>query len=125
MEETVIEKTAKASKKPSGYSVLHVRKETRRRVLAELAKVNKKEFGYRVRPDQYLALALSKMGADDIKQLQEESLTNADRLARDYREYVASHGMMSKDEYLGRRLRGELATSSSASESQSSATKNL
>ena len=107
MDNSQPEKKAK-SPKPTAHAALRVRKETRKKVVTELAKVNRKDFGRRVRTDEYLLLAISLIRSEHIHSLQEASLSNADRLERDYRAYVAQHGSISKDEYLGRRLRGEL-----------------
>ena len=38
-------------------------------------------------------------------------MSHADRLEREYREYVAKNGAISKDEYLGKRLCGEIPAS--------------
>ena len=108
METNSTEKKAKVVK-PSAHSAIRVRKETRKRVLADLARANKKDFGKKVRVDELIALAVSLVTPEHIQQLQEGSLSNADRLERDYRAYVAEHGHVSKDVYLGKRLSGEIA----------------
>lgn len=61
-----------------------------------------------IRAEEYLALAVTLIAPEHILQLQEGSLSHADRLERDYRAYVAQFGAVSKDEYLGRRLSGEI-----------------
>ena len=106
--------------KPSAHSAIRVRKDTRKRVLAELARVNKKDFGRKVRPDEFIALAVSLVTPEHITKLQEGSLSNADRLEREFRTYVSAHGPISKDEYLGKRLKGEI-TSDGNSKTDSSA----
>ncbi len=75
--------------------------ETRKKLILELTKANKKDFGRRIKPDDLLSVALSLIEAHHIKELQEKSLSNADRLDRDYRSYVQKNGPISKDEYLG------------------------
>lgn len=96
------------SAKPSAHGAIRVRKETRKRVLSELARINKKDFGKKVRVDEYLSLAVSLVTSEHIQKLQEGSLSNADRLERDYKTYFAEHGFISKDVYLGKRLSGEI-----------------
>jgi len=93
--------------KPSIHSALRVKKDTRRRVLADLTKINKKDFGKNVHADELIALAISLVTPEHIQKLQELSLSNADRLERDYRAYISKHGQMTKDAYLGKRLNGE------------------
>ncbi len=121
METSSSEKKAKPTPKSSPHAALRVRKETRKRVLTDLVKVNRKDFGKNVRVDQYIALAISLVTPEHIVQLQEGSLSNADRLEREYRTYIAKHGPISKDDYLGKRLSGEVSTNeSSKSDSEDS-----
>ncbi|MCP0621797.1 hypothetical protein KU644_23890, partial [Salmonella enterica subsp. enterica serovar Kentucky] len=75
-----------------------------------LERINKKDLGRRIRAEDYLGLAMSLVTDDHLEKLRESSLTNADRLERDFREYVAQHGPITRDEYLGKRLTGELQT---------------
>lgn len=49
----------------------------KRRVQAELAKVNKKDFGKKVRCDELIGTALSLLTEQHFKELQDGSLTNA------------------------------------------------
>ena len=107
MEINTAEKKSKASK-PAPYTSVHMRKETKKRISADLARVNKKDFGRTIRADEYLTLAVSLITPEHLQQLQETSLSNSDRLERDYRAYIAKNGQISKDEYLGKRLSGEL-----------------
>lgn len=115
METVQVEKKTKVigSKKPS-YGALRVRREIKRQIESELEQVNRKDLGRKVRAEDYLALALSLITPKHLEQLQESSLTNADRLERDFRAYATEHGPISRDEYLGKRLAGELASPSAA-----------
>ena len=101
------EKKGKVSKS-SGYSSLRIRKDIKRRVLSDLGRINKKDLGRKVHASDYFALLTSLLTEDHIYQLQESSLSNADRLEREYRKYISSHEFISKDEYLGKRLNGEV-----------------
>lgn len=92
---------------------LRVKPETRKRLLAELAKANKKSFGRRVRADQLLNLLLTLLRPEHIQKLQDESLSNADRIEMMYREHVKRHGTISKDEFLGRFISGDAAKTNS------------
>ncbi len=106
--ETQIEKKTKQSQKKPSYAALRVRRETKRQIVTHLETLNKKDFGRRVRAEDYLSLALSLVTPEHLEQLREASLTNSDRLERDYRAYVTEHGPISRDEYLGKRLNGGL-----------------
>lgn len=80
---------------------LRVKRETKRRIQAELVKVNKKEFGKKVRSDELIMRAIALLGDADIAALQDASFSNADRLEQQYRNYVRTHAGVSKDEFLG------------------------
>ena len=108
METQSIEKKSKNSK-TSAHAVIRVGKETSRRLAAELAKVNKKDFGKHVRLDELVALAISLVRPEHLQKLQEGSLSNRDRLERDYRAYVALHGAITQDAYLGKRMTGDIS----------------
>ncbi len=86
--------------KPSTDS-LRVKRETKKKVLAELTAINRKEFGRKVTTDEYIALAVSLLKPEHLEKLREQSLTNKDRLEKRYQEYCVAHGKVSKDEYIG------------------------
>ena len=97
-------KKAKAKSATMATVSMRVKRDTKRRVLAELAKVNKKDFGKPVKTDALIGLLLSLLNDQHVKALQDGSMTNADRLELLYRDYVKKHGATSKDEFLGRML---------------------
>lgn len=107
MESNSNEKKVKAAK-PSGYSSLRVKKDIKKRIMSDLSRINKKDFGRKVHLSEYLDLIMGFLTADHISTLQEGSLSNTDRFERDYRNYVALNGAMPKDEYFGKRLKGEI-----------------
>lgn len=82
---------------------IRVHKDIARAIRRDLAKLNKKEFGRRIRVDDYVAKAISKLTDDDRRELQEASLSNADRLELMYRQHGKSgDSQISKEEFLGR-----------------------
>jgi hypothetical protein len=85
---------------------LRVRRETKKRILAELASLNKKDFGRPVTPDDYVVAAIALLEPKHLEVLRARTLSNKDRLEQKYREYCAEHGKVSKDEYLGVLLSG-------------------
>jgi len=87
---------------------LRVKRETKRRIQAELAKVNKKPFGRTIRADALISKGLNRLTEQDILELQDASLSNADRLECRYAEYVKSNGSLSKDAFIGKLLSGEI-----------------
>ena len=101
---------------------MRVRRETKRRIAAELARVNKKDFGRKVRADDLIVLALSLVEERHITGLQERSLSNADRIEQRYQAFVKDHGPIAKDVFLGKLLAGETLTASMRAGAKSSAT---
>ena len=99
MESTNAQKPAKQAKKSSS-SAIRVSNETRKRLLAELARINKKAHGKRVKIDALLMRLLPKISAQDVAELQEASLSGRDRLEQNYRAYCAKFGQLSMDEFL-------------------------
>lgn len=109
MDTSNTEKKAKQpSKSTNSYATLRIKKDTRKRAVSDLKKVNEKKFGRKLRMDEYVAFALALVSDDHRRELQNSTLTHQDRLNCDYDAYVAEHGMISKDEYLGKRLSGEI-----------------
>lgn len=116
MEQAKTEKSIK-TKAPNVSTVgLRVKRETKRRVMQELAKINKKDFGKRIKADDLIALALSLVEARHVTALQQSSLSNGDRVEMLYREHVKRHGATSKDEFLGKLLAEKLDVATSVSD---------
>lgn len=99
METSNVQKPQKAAKK-STSSAIRVSNETRKRLLAELAKINKKAHGKRVKLDALLACLIPKLTAKDVADLQEASLSGRDRLEQNFRAYCAKFGAVTMDEFL-------------------------
>lgn len=106
MEQSTQVKTTKSKATSASTVGLRVKRETKKRIQAELAKVNKKDFGKKVRCDELIATALALLTAEHLKALQDASMTNADRLEIQYRDYVKKNGATTKDEFLGKILAG-------------------
>jgi len=100
---TVVKKKVKKN----DSSTIKISKETKRELSRVLSKANRKDFGKRVRGDKVLLLALQQIGETHIKELQNSSLSNEDKLEMKYREYISKNGNISKDEFLGKLLSGE------------------
>ena len=110
MENMVISKRElKPSAKKNNASGIRVSKATKKLASQIKDKANEKQFGKKVQIDKIVAKALTKLTQDDIKDLQDNSLTNGDRFDRDYVAYCAKHGKVSEDEYLGLVMSGQNA----------------
>jgi len=108
MDQSTQVKVAKPKVASRSIVSLRVKWETKKRVQAELAKVNKKDFGKKVRCDELIGTALSLLTDQHLKALQDGSMTNADRLEIQYRDYVKKHGATTKDEFLGTLIGGQI-----------------
>lgn len=106
--ETQSEKKQKSAQKKPQFASIRIRRELKKQIQSDLERVNKKDFGRRVRAEDYLSLALSLVTTAHLDELKERTLSNADRLERDYRVFISKHGHLSKDDYLGKRLSGEI-----------------
>jgi hypothetical protein len=93
-------KIAIKSKTKPGTDSLRVKRETKKRVLAELTILNKKEFGKPITPDQLVSLALSLVKPEHLQTLKEQSLTAKDRFEQRYRDFCIQNGKVSKDDFL-------------------------
>jgi hypothetical protein len=101
MDHSTQSKAVKAKVSSTTSVSLRVKRETKKRIQAELTKVNKKDFGKKVRCDELIGTALSLMTEQHFKALQDGSMTNADRLELKFREHIRKHGPVTKDAYLG------------------------
>lgn len=112
METSEAKKTLKPTSKKSTTSAIRVSIETRKKLLSELSKINKKQFGKRVKFDALMLKLLSKLTAQDVAELQEASLTGKDRIEQSYRAHCTKFGHISKDDYLVLLLKSESSKSS-------------
>lgn len=71
-------------------------------------KANKKDFGKRIHDSEILAVAVRLITTEDIKKLQDDSLTANDRLGMLHAEYMKSHGKITLDQFLGKLIRKEI-----------------
>jgi hypothetical protein len=80
---------------------LRVRRETKKKIQAELAALNRKDLGRKVTTDDYVQLAISLVQPEHTDALRGRTLSNKDRMEKRYQEYCAAHGKVSKDEFIG------------------------
>ncbi len=110
MDSTESVKKSKAGGAVVKTAPVRVSKETRKRIVIELARLNKKELGRSVKPDDLITLALTLLEPKHYAQLQDSTHSNADRLQRRYLAYVKEHGAISKDTFIGKLLTGEIVS---------------
>ena len=87
---------------------IKLNRETKKLLVQWLRTANKKEFGRRVQADDLIFLALSQLTETLVKPLQEKTLSNTDRIDREYKEYIKKHGPTKKDVFMGKLLSGEV-----------------
>lgn len=100
----------KLSEKKKVYKVntesIRIKRETKKRIQAELAGINKKDFGKKVQADALISLALSLVTPEHLRALRDSSLSNRDRLEQRYHEYCKNVRKVTRDEFFGVLLEG-------------------
>lgn len=70
-------------------------------------KANKKPFGRKVKDAEIIGLGLSLINAESIQHLQNQTLSEKDRLQMAHEEYQKANGKISMDQFIGKLLNGE------------------
>ncbi len=91
-------------KTKTDVSAIRIDMSTQKLVSSLLAKANRKSHGRKVKASQLVQLALSKLDDADLRQLQEQSLSNADRMEMKFREYCKRNSGATREEFLGHLL---------------------
>lgn len=92
---------------------IRIKKGTHKKLKTVLVKANKKSFGRKIKVDDLLELLVSLIEDKHISKLQENSLSNADRLEMKYREFCKQSGHVSKDEFIGKLINSNALPESS------------
>jgi hypothetical protein len=82
-------------------TAIRVQKATKSALLAKLKEINQKQLGRKLKADELLTLALKRLTDEDVKALQEMSLSNEDRKEKMRQKYIEIHGPISEDEFTG------------------------
>jgi len=115
METSEVKKVSKSVVKKVTSSAIRVSVETRKKLLTELVKINKKSLGKKVKMDALLLKLLSKLTAADVSELQEASLTGKDRMEQSYKAYCLKFGQLTMDDFLARLSEQALQQTTAAS----------
>lgn len=102
METSENKKQLKSNSKKLNTTGIRVGKETKRDLARLIEKVNKKQFGKRIKVGELIALSIKLIAEKHIVELQQASLSNADKIEMQYKEYVRQNGAISKDDFLGK-----------------------
>jgi hypothetical protein len=90
------------------FTSVRVKHETRDRILQEVERLNQKKLGRKVIPDDIVSVAITLLKSDQYEKIQDATLSHFDRLAKSHQVYIEEHGEISKDDYLGKILSGEI-----------------
>ena len=85
---------------PRTSTALSVSVDLHRKIKKLLTKANKKEFGSRISMTAVLEVAISLVEDSHIRQLQEQSMTNAERLEQQRQEHAKNHGAISRGDFV-------------------------
>lgn len=98
-------------KKPSTKRTTILKKvdaETAKAIFLIKEKINKKGHGRRVRDSEVIAAGVKLIGADQIREMQETTYSEQDRLHLAHESFMKIHGKVSLDEFIGKLMRGEV-----------------
>lgn len=70
--------------------------------------VNRKKLGRRINDYEIIDLGIRQLGSSHIKELQERTYSEQDRLYLAHEEYQRSHGRISLEAFIGKLLKGEV-----------------
>lgn len=71
-------------------------------------RANKKPYGRKVRDAELIAAGLRLLGEPQITELQDQTLSEQDRLKMAHEDYQKANGKISLDQFIGRLIRGEI-----------------
>ena len=72
-------------------------------------KANKKSFGRKVTDAEIIAASIKLLTQEHIKELQQVTYSEKDRLAMAHEEYQKAHGKITLDQFIGKLLKGEFS----------------
>lgn len=101
---------SKNLKKSGQNTVLRLNKSTAESLRRLVEKANKKEYGKRIRADQIVNTALALVRPEHLIDLQQSSMSNADRIEALFKVQVEKKKSLTKDEFYGLLLAGKLSS---------------
>ena len=107
MEQNEVQNVTKEAKKTSNHTAVRISKPTQKKLASILNKVNKKDFGKRIKADEVIKASLELITDSLIKNMQQNSLSNADLLEMKFKEMQKKNNKLTKDEFIGLLLEKE------------------
>jgi len=99
MEQKETAKKKSSTKVKSQSGTIRLSKDTIKKIASDLAKINKKELGRKVKAEAYMVEAISGMNEAKIEKLRQNSLTPADKTRVLYQTYCKNHGQITFEEF--------------------------
>lgn len=78
-------------------------------------RANKKGYGRKIRDGEIIAKGLSLVETRHLQELQDQTLSEKDRLHMAHEDFVKQHGKISLDQFIGKLLKGEMSQTISPS----------
>lgn len=72
-------------------------------------KINKKQFGRKIRDQEIIAMGLRLITQEHLNELQEATYGEKDRLYLAHESFQRAHGKIGLDQFIGKLLRGEVS----------------
>ena len=82
--------------------------DTRRRVIEAVERINKKERGRKIKPDEVVAALIDHLDTELEKKIQRASYSPLDIMEMGHEEYVAAHGSIPYNVFLVRVVNGSI-----------------
>ena len=109
MEEMRIDKTSEKKATLKKKNVLKkLDLETAKLLQSLKDKANKKNYGRKIRDSEILAKALTLVDHSHLNELQQETLSEKDRLHMAHENFQKSNGKITLDQFIGKLLKGEI-----------------
>lgn len=105
---------AKTTKRPQAKRQTCLKKidlETSKLLNQLRERANKKPYGRKVRDADLIAAGLKLLSDAQISELQDQTLSEQDRLKMAHEEFQRTNGKISLDQFIGRLIRGEIQIS--------------
>ncbi len=112
MEETIQNKStiksASVTEKKPKNSLKKIDPEATRLLHQLKERANRKSFGRKITEKEIILKGLRLVTSEHLKELQDSSLTEKDRLHLAHEEYAKRNGKITLDQFIGKLIRGEL-----------------
>jgi len=103
------DKNSNSTKKKETTTPIRISKQTKKILDNLVKKSNSKKFGRVIKADDLVLIGLKKISEDEISKLQDNSISNKDRMEIAFSKHKRSHQSITRDEFLGLVLKREIS----------------